>query len=122
MDNSKNIYTSNAIEQVLPERLKFFRLKSGLTTNDVGNALQKNPSTVTCWETGKALLDINTLLRLCNMYKVADLNEFIDPQTPVEIKYLARSEQELIKLWRNTPPTTRAAIKTILKQCSKSAK
>ena len=113
------VYTPEAIEKILPEKLKEFRKMSGLTTAQVGKILNKTPSAVTLWETGKALPDVNVLLKLCEIYKVDDLNEFLDTKTPIEIKSLARSEQELIALWRNASNHIKAAIKTILKQCSK---
>ena len=119
MKKEENIYTPKAIEKILPEKLKFFRKQSGLTTAQVGALLNKTPSAVTLWETGKALPDVNTLLKLCNIYKVADLNDFLDTKINPDTKTLARNEQELITLWRRSPLPLRTAVKTILKQCSK---
>ena len=127
MENLKNGYASEsikknvaeAIEEILPTKLRSFRKKSGLTTNDVGEMLKKTPSTVTMWETGKSLPDVETLFNLCNIYKIADINDFFDTGVSPDIKSLARSEQELIMLWRKSPTTVRAAIKTLLKECNK---
>ncbi len=119
MKNQNGIYTAKAIEKILPEKLKAFRKLSGLTTAQVGEMLNKTPSAVTLWETGKALPDVNTLLKLCSIYKIADLNEFLDTYTAPDIKTLAKSEQEIIKLWRNASPSLKSAVKTILKQCNK---
>lgn len=119
METLQNIYATESIEKNLPERLKTFRKKSGLTINEVGEMLQKTSSAISMWETGKSLPDVDTLFKLCNIYKVADLNEFFDPRISVDIKSLARSEQELIMLWRKSPSTIRAAIKTLLKECNK---
>ncbi len=119
MKKEDEIYTVRAIEKILPEKLKSFRKKQGLTTAQVGELLSKTPSAITLWETGKALPDVNTLLKLCNIYKVADLNEFLEPATPPDTLSLAKSEQELIKLWRNSPTNLKIAVKTILKQCAK---
>ncbi|MBQ8476314.1 helix-turn-helix transcriptional regulator [bacterium] len=117
MKNKVN--TPEAIEKILPEKLKIFRKISGLTTAQVGKALNKTASAVTLWETGKALPDVNILLKLCDIYKVADLNDFLETSMPPDIKSLARSEQELIKLWRQSSNSVKTAIKTILKQCNK---
>ena len=115
----QQIYTAEAIEKILPKKLKHFRRISGLTTAQVGAMLDRTPSAVTLWETGKALPDVNVLLKLCEIYKVNDINEFIETNEAPEIKSLTRSEQELITLWRKTPSTIRASIKTILKQCNR---
>ncbi len=119
MKNKEGIYTVQAIEEILPDKLKTFRKLAGYTTAQVGALLNKTPSAVTLWETGKALPDVNTLLKLCNIYKIADLNEFLDTNIAPDIKSLAKSEQELIKLWRRANPSLKTAIKTILKQCNK---
>ncbi len=117
MKKQENIYTPQTIEKILPEKLKTFRKKQGLTTAQVGLILNKTPSAITLWETGKALPDVNTLLKLCNIYKVADLNEFLDTTVSPDTKTLAKSEQELIKLYRKAPSAVKSAIKIILKQC-----
>ncbi|MBR1618232.1 helix-turn-helix transcriptional regulator [bacterium] len=116
---SKNIYTADAIGKVLPQKLKTFRKNSGLTTAQVGHALNKTPSAVTLWETGKALPDVYVLLKLCEIYHVADLNEFLDTDSSCEFNSLTKSEQEVINLWRKLPSSTKASIKTILKECNK---
>ena len=113
------VYTVEAIEKILPQKLKAFRKNSGLTTAQVGAMLNRTASAVTLWETGKALPDVNVLLKLCDIYKINDLNEFLENNVPLEMKSLARSEQELISLWRKAPSSIKASIKTILKQCSK---
>ena len=46
--------------------------------------------------------------------------EFLETNTAPDIKSLAKSEQELIKLWRCATPSLKNAIKVILKQCNKS--
>ena len=116
MNDFENFYTTDTISKLLPERLKFFRNKARLTTYDVGEKLNKTPSTVTLWETGKAQPDVKTILKICNIYKISDVNELIGNTEKVEIKNLNRTEQELIQLWRNSKPHVRAAIKTLLKE------
>ena len=113
------VYKADIVEKILPEKLKQLRKKSGLTTAQVGKTLNKTPSAITLWETGKALPDVNVLLKLCEIYKVSDLNEFIDNAIILDNESLSRSETELIKLWRAAPNSIKAAIKTILKQCNK---
>ena len=120
MNDAETFYTTDIISKVLPERLKFFRNKAHLTTYDVGNILNKTPSAVTLWETGKAQPDVETILKICNIYKISDVNELVGNIEPIDFKNLNRTEQELIKLWRKSNTYVRAAIKTLLKECSKT--
>ena len=113
------VYKADTVEKVLPKKLKELRKKSGLTTLQVGKALNKTPSAITLWETGKALPDVSTLLKLCNLYNISDLNEFVDNAIILDNKNLSRSETELITLWRKSPNPVKAAIKAILKECNK---
>lgn len=122
MNDIENFYTTDTIAKILPERLKFFRNKARLTTYDVGTILKKTPSAVTLWETGKAQPDVETILKICNIYKISDINELIGNTEPLDAKSLNRTEQELIKLWRSSNTHVRAAIKTLLKECSKDNK
>jgi len=123
MEDQKNRYASEIvkkyvpeeIEKNLPEKLKMFRAISGMTTNEVGQALNKTSSTVTMWEKGKSMPDIGTLFKLRKLYGISDLNEFFDEELPFELKSLTKSEQELIFLWRKAPSSVRASIKNILK-------
>lgn len=107
------------IEKNLPLKLKKFRMNSGLTTFDVGKALNKTPSAITMWETGKSFPDILTLFKLRKLYKIGDLSDFFDESPSAEFNSLARTEQELIDLWRKAPSSIRASIKNILKYIAK---
>lgn len=127
MEGQKNKYVSDSvnrcmpeeIEKNLPEKLKKFRAISGLTTNEVGKALNKTPSTITMWEKGKATPDIGTLFKLRKLYGISDLNEFFDEQTLPDLKSLTKTEYELITLWREVPSDARASIKNLLKHIKK---
>lgn len=122
MNDFENFYTTDTISKILPERLKFFRNRARLTTYDVGTILKKTPSTVTLWETGKAQPDVKTILKICNIYKISDVNELIGNSEKIETKNLNRTEQELIQLWRSSKPHVRAAVKTLLKECNDEKK
>lgn len=122
MEAHENIYTIDIIAKTLPEKLKYFRTKANLTTQEVGNYLNKTASTVTMWEKGKAIPNIETMLRICNLYKISDINELVENDIELnndsfECTHLNRTEQNLIKLWRSAKPHIRAAITTILKEC-----
>ena len=119
MAKRRKLYTAEAVEKILPEKLKIFRKNAGLTTNQVGKLIDRTPSAVTLWETGKSMPDVSTLLKLCDIYDISDLNEFLNIEIAPSVKTLARSEQEFIKLYRSCSASIKAAIKTILKQCNK---
>ena len=116
----QNVYSSDAISTIMPKKLKEFRKNSGLTIKQVGGMLNKTTAAVSLWEKGKALPDVNTLIKLCKIYNIADLNLFLEPQTPPEVTILTKSEQELIKLWRAAKPQVRASIKNLLQECNKN--
>lgn len=94
-----------------------------MTTQEVGNFLNKTASTVTMWEKGKALPNVETMLKICNLYEISDINELIDGtemtknKNITELNKLNRTEQNLIKLWRSSKPHIRAAITTLMKEC-----
>lgn len=115
----KNTYSANAITQIMPEKLKYFRKASGLTIKEVGNKLNKTTAAVSLWEKGKALPDINILLQLCELYGVSDFNLFLENEAPQDISTLTKSEQTLIKYWRGTPEAVQKAILTILSMNNK---
>lgn len=122
MQTIDNFYTTDIIGNILPERLKFFRNKAQLTTADVGRILNKTPSTVTLWETGKASPSVETILKICNLYKISDVNELIGENIPLEVKKLSRTEQNLIKLWRASNTSVKGAVTTLLQECNKNGK
>ena len=125
MEKQKNTYTSDVVKSVpkeieknLPEKLKFLRVVSGLTTNEVGQALNKTSSTITMWEKGKAVPDLGTLFKLRELYDLSDINEFFDEELPLNLKSLTKTEQELIFLWRSSDLDVKKAVKTLLKKCN----
>ena len=123
MENQKVGYTTEAIKkkvkETLPLKLKEYRKKAGLTTYEVGAMLDKNQSTIALWETGRTIPDVPTLLTLCDIYKIADSSFFLEQEPPKNSREISKSERELIKLWRQSPDTVKAAIKTLLKNINK---
>lgn len=103
----------------MPQKLKQFRKNSGYTIEEVGEKLNKTKSAVSTWENGKAIPDVNTLLRLCALYNIADFNEFLDTATPVEYSTLTRNERKIITLYRKSSPTVKKSIENLLRECNK---
>lgn len=129
MENQKSTHTSNVVKSIpkeieknLPEKLKTLRAISGMTTNEVGQALNKTSSTITMWEKGKAVPDLGTLFKLRELYDLSDINEFFDEEIPLNLKSLVKTEQELIYLWRSSDSSVKAAVKTLLRKCNKGGK
>lgn len=55
---------------MLGDNLKQYRIKSGYGQLDIANILNVSKQTVSNWEKGKRLPDINTLVTLANLYDV----------------------------------------------------
>lgn len=85
----------------LAEFLKEARLFSGLKQQEVGIKLGYKANTISSWESGRTEPDINTLLRLCDLYQV-DFNCFLNrdknPNTKTPI--LTSKEIEHIQKYR----------------------
>ena len=55
----------------LSERLQFYRKKSGLSQEEAAASLSVTRQAVSKWETGAAVPDLDTLVRLAALYKVS---------------------------------------------------
>lgn len=58
----------NEIAQIVRNRLIECRIESNLTQKEVGEIVNKKPTTVASWEQGKSLPDIDTLYYLTKYY------------------------------------------------------
>ena len=65
------------MNRVLVQALKDARLAQGLKQRDVADALGVNDNTLSGWENGRTEPDLDTLIKLCAIYKLncADLLE-----------------------------------------------
>jgi len=65
------------MNRVLVQALKDARLAQGLKQRDVADALGVNDNTLSGWENGRTEPDLDTLIKLCEIYKLncADLLE-----------------------------------------------
>lgn len=55
---------------MLGNNLKAYRIKSRYSQSDIANLLNVTKQTVSNWEKGKRLPDINILVKLANLYNV----------------------------------------------------
>ena len=60
------------------EKLKQARINAGLTQKSVYEKLGLAQSTFSSWETGKSEPDANTLMTLCAMYRITNLEYLFD--------------------------------------------
>ena len=65
------------MELQLYKKLKELREKNNLTQDDVAQELNISRQTVSNWETGKSLPDLNTTICLCKFYDIS-INELLD--------------------------------------------
>ncbi len=61
------------------EHLSAWRMKKGLSQEQIANMLDVNKSTVSRWENGKRALDLNDLNRLAEIYGVDPLALLMSP-------------------------------------------
>ena len=70
-------------QQKMGEFLKNLRKEKGLTQEDLAEKFYTSSRTVSRWETGKTIPDLNTLIELADFYNV-DIREIIDGEKKSE--------------------------------------
>lgn len=73
-------------------RIKTAREKLGLTQEEVSNLICSTPQKVSSFETGRTRIDIDTLVKLCEIYGV-DVNEIIGTKREPDDELLAYLEE-----------------------------
>ena len=115
----QNLYDEEVISKILPRKLKDFRLKQGLTMEEVGQMLNKTRSAVSTWESGKATPDVKSLLKLCKIYKLTDFASFLDVDVPIDQLSLTKHEQKVLSLYRMSSRKIQKSIDNILEELKK---
>ena len=111
----KELYDEDTVLKILPNRLKEARKANGLTIYNVAQSVGKTPSSISLWEKGKALPDVNTLLRLCKLYHLESIEDLLLPENNFDKESITKSEITLLKLWRNADKKAKDAAKLMLK-------
>ena len=99
--------------QKLPERLKYFREKQGLSRKDVCIKLNITSSAISYWESGARRPDADTLLKLCELYGIRTIGQLFGENESLD--KLTESEKFLLQLYRNADKNAQVAAVKLLK-------
>lgn len=103
------------MNELLLNRLKNARTESGLKQQEVAKQLGLKANTISNWEQGRTEPNIDTFVKLCNIYKIdcaallTDAYAFIHTGTDISFQ-----EYDIIKKYRNLDKQGRLHIDTIL--------
>ena len=100
--------------QKLPERLKYFREKQGLSRKDVCIKLNITSSAISYWESGARRPDADTLLKLCELYGIRSVSQLFGNTEPLTDE-ITDSEKYLIELYRNADKAAQTAVVKLLR-------
>ena len=102
-----------AIRSNISGTLKKLRERNGLTADQVGAIIGRSGKAVNAWENNRGQPNIESLMRLCEIYKVDNiLAEFSMNYSHVELD-LTMHEKELIMAYRSNP-TMQIAVDKLL--------
>ena len=104
------------IKKEIGNRLRIARENAGLTQDDVAKVINSTFQKVSSFETGRTRVDIETLIKLCSLYKTNTdyiLNPELNKTSP--ILELAKDEQNLVKSWRKLSHDNQMKITGIIK-------
>lgn len=98
----------------LPERLKFFREKQGLSRKDVCTKLNITPSAISYWESGARTPCADVLLELCELYNIRSVGQLFG-STETDENEISESEKYLLKLYREADSAAKTAVIKLLR-------
>lgn len=93
-------------------RLKEIRIQRGLQQKNVAALLNCSPVTVSRYETGERDPDIETILRLCEIFGCTA--DYLLGRSAVPSAQLSPEEEDLLTAWRRATPEIRAIIDAAL--------
>lgn len=98
------------IRKQLAGKLRFFRQRAGLTTNEVGEKIGKSYKTVSGWEHGRGQPDADMLFLLCEIYGIENISEFYTSDAEQGVTPVSQDEEELLTIYRNLNKESRAML------------
>lgn len=88
------------IRKSLAGKLREFRIRAGLTTQEVGERIGKSAKTVSGWEHERGQPDADMLFQLCELYQVESIAEFYPDDSQAQQDTLSKNEKELVSVYR----------------------
>jgi len=87
------------------EKIKELRTKNKLTQQELGDKLYVSDKTISSWESGRTLPDINTLIDISNVFNIS-VSNFISNTNDknIEIEFKIRVSRVGYKYIRNWKP------------------
>lgn len=105
------------VRTTLAAKLKEFRIRAGLTTNEAGARIGKSGKTVSAWECGRGQPDADMLLTLCELYRVGSIAEFYGEPQPAFS--MSSDEMRLLAAYRELSQQGKAYILQTLDMAEK---
>lgn len=99
--------------EYMAKKLQYLRKRSGLTVNEVGEALGKSGKTISAWEVCRGQPDADMLVKLCQLFD-ARISDFFVPEVSSE-NTLDESETSLVEKYRDADADGKAAIIAVAK-------
>lgn len=98
--------------EYMARKLQYLRKRSGLTVNEVGEAVGKSGKTVSAWEVGRGQPDADMLVTLCHLFD-ARISDFFVPEVSRE-HTLDANESSLVEIYRNADESGKTALRPFL--------
>lgn len=93
--------------------LKKARKNAGMTCREVALLLNKSEKTVSAWEHCNGQPDVDTLFRLCQIYKLSGIDEILGHIPDGNFNSLNIEEKDLIMLYRKLTTNSKQIVMTV---------
>lgn len=105
------------MNELLISRLRAARIDKNMTQQEVANILGIKPNTLSNWEKGRTEPDIDTFVKLCDIYEIDCASLLNDVYAFKRVKSdISLSEYEYIKKYRNLDDHGKDLVNTILEK------
>lgn len=105
--------SQNGARSKIARLLKEARENAGLTVREVGELIGKSGKTVSAWENERGQPDAEMFLKLCEVYHVPSVSQFLGERPPEPD--LTIDERELLEDWRHATDAARQSALMVLK-------
>lgn len=95
-----NILKNEIINNVM-KNVPFYRKKNNLTQKQLADKIGVKPTTVSTWERGGNLPDIETMINMCRLFDIS-LNDILGiDNMPDDCEFKTKEEMDIIREYRN---------------------